>query len=294
MRKITLSLLTGLMAAFAFSRLAVRFFVAFLPMPWIWGLTGVIFLGLMLKPSKQWLTFAISFDLILFGWQKIFHLQAHVPQSVLDLPFSSLPPDTINWAYFQSSYPYLVTIGLAQIVCSLLLFSGKTRLLGLIMLIPVLLNIIMIDVFYQIGTGALLHAIILFAGVIYLLEEYFAPLKQVFFKAGSTNTPIGFPIAAAILPFLLVITSPSADNHPNLTGKYRVQNSPLKAVYFEQHNDVTLEWENTSRRYTGQYQYRGDTLIAGPLKGIIKREFNHLTCTGTLYGDSVHLDMIRQ
>jgi hypothetical protein len=291
MRKIAISLLTGLLSAFAFSRLAVRFFSDYLPLPWIWVLTSIIFFLLLLKPSKQWLTFAISFDLTLFGWQKLFHLQAHVPQSVLDLPFSSLPPDTVNWAYFQSSYPYLVTIGLTQIGCSFLLFFKPTRLAGLIMLIPVLLNIMMIDIFYQIGTGALMHAIILFAGVIYLLAEYFDQLKELLSKSSSTNIHWGFPITAALIPFLIVLTSPSPDKHPSITGKYT---SSSTTIYLEQNNDVTLQWNNTSQRYTGKYQYQGDTLIAGPLKGIIKKESNHLTFTGTLNNDSVHLDMIRQ
>lgn len=294
MRKIALSLLTGLMSAFTFNRLATRFLSDYLPMPWIWGLSGLIFLLLTIKPSKQWLSFVISFDLILFGWQKIFHLQAHVPQSVLDLPFSSMPPETVNWAYFQSSYPYLVCIGSAQMLCSFLLFSGRTRLLGLIMLIPILMNIMMIDIFYKIGIAALLHAGTLLAGVIFLLEEYFEQLRQLFFQHSSTNMHIGFPIAAAVVPFLLVITSPSTDKHPALTGKYRVTNSPLTTLYLEQHNDVTLEWGNTVQKYVGEYQYRGDTLIAGPLKGIIKLESNHLKFTGILNKDGVHLDMIRE
>jgi|GEM_PF-2858885 len=290
MRKTCLSLLNGLLVAAVFSRIAMRYLPEFLPMPGIWGLTGLLVLLSLWKPSKQLLIIGISFDLIIFGWQKLFHQQAHVPQSVLDLPFSSLPADTVNWAYFQYSYPYMVAIALTQIFCSYLLFFRKTRLLGLIMLIPLLLNIMMIDVFYQIGFGALLHAIILFAGVIYLLAEYYGVLKQLFFSQKNEYNLYTI-IAAAILPFFLVATARSTDIHPELTGKYKVTNSPLTLIYLEQYNDVTLEWGNTNHRYTGKYQYRGDTLIAGPLKGVIKRGSDHLTLTGTLEKDSVHLIM---
>lgn len=68
----------------------------------------------------------------------------------------------------------------------------------------------------------------------------------------------------------------------------------LVLLYLEQHNDVTLEWGNTVQRYVGEYQYRDNTLIAGPLKGIIKLESNHLKFTGILNKDSVYLDMIRE
>ncbi|WPV65295.1 hypothetical protein [Chitinophaga sp. LS1] len=290
MRKILLSILSGLLAVAVFSRIAIRYF-DFLPMPWIWGLTALLTIIIIIKPSKQWICFAISFDLIVFGWQKLFHQQANVPQSVLDMPFSSLPADTVNWAYFQYSYPYMVAIALTQIICSFLLLFRKTRLLGLIMLLPVLLNIMMIDVFYQIGVGALLHATILFAGVIYLLAGYYNQLKQVFFQKNECNTYI--VLAAAVLPFLLVATAPSTDKNPSITGKYNVENHALTTVYLEHFNDVTLQWGDVNHRYTGKYQYRGDTLIAGPLQGIIKKEMDHLTITGTLEKDSVHLDMIR-
>lgn len=204
MRKISLAILSGLLAVAVFSRIAMRY-LGFIPVPVIWALTGLLFILALLKPSKKWLIFGISFDLIVFGWQKIFHQQAIVPQSVLDLPFSSLPADTVNWAYFQYSYPYLVTIGLIQIICSFLLLFGRTRLLGLIMLIPVLLNIMMIDVFYQIGIGVLLHATILLAGVIYLLMGYFDLLKRVFSQKNEYN--VYAVIAAAVIPFLLVFYS---------------------------------------------------------------------------------------
>lgn len=295
MRKISLSLLCGLLVIAVFSRIAIRYFIEFLPMPWIWGLSGLLFILSLWRPSRQLLVFGISFDLIVFGWQKLFHQQARVPQSVLDLPFSSLPADTVNWAYFQYSYPYMATIGLTQIICSSLLFFRRTRLLGLVMLIPVLLNIMMIDVFYHIGVGALAHAGILIAGVIYLSGDYYAQLKGIFFE--NTDLPIRtkliIPIVVVVFSFLLVATAPSTDLHPELTGKYQVQNSPLTTLYLEQYNDVTLEWGNASHRYVGKYQYRGDSLIAGPLKGVIKKELGHLTFTGTLENHPVHLNLVK-
>ncbi|MRG48995.1 hypothetical protein GFS24_28055 [Chitinophaga sp. SYP-B3965] len=56
------------------------------------------------------IAYALAFDLASFGWQKICHLQMVVPLGVLDLPFNSLDGETLTWAYFRRSYPYMVPL----------------------------------------------------------------------------------------------------------------------------------------------------------------------------------------
>ena len=101
------------------------------------------------------LAYGLALELCLVGWEKIFHLQFIVPIGKLDYPFSSLSLTDHLWAFFGQSYPFILVIGFIQIFGGVLLLFRKTRLLGVFLLIPVLLNIILLDIFYEIEAGPL-------------------------------------------------------------------------------------------------------------------------------------------
>jgi len=50
----------------------------------------------------------------------------------------------------------------------MLLLFRRTRLLGVFVLLPVLANILLMDVFYQIGDSVVVHASIMMLGVLYV------------------------------------------------------------------------------------------------------------------------------
>ena len=56
----------------------------------------------------------------------------------------------LTWTYFGFSHGMSAIIAFAQIGGSVLLLFRKTALLGVCLLLPVLLNIILIDIFYEI------------------------------------------------------------------------------------------------------------------------------------------------
>jgi hypothetical protein len=226
--------------------------------------------------------YCLAFDLALFGWQKIFHLQFFVPLGMLDLPFSSLSGEELLWAFFRHSFPYLVAIGACQIGGSLLLLVRRTRLLGAIVLVPVLVNIILLDYFYGLETGVLVHALVLAAGLAYLIGLDYHRLVVFFFRETSQPrlaVPQHWPRrllrwAAVAGPLLLAATYPSPDTYPQLTGKYRVHNlrlrqqlvapascqdSVLTVVYLDIAHDCVFECNGTARRRFGTYTYDART-----------------------------------
>jgi hypothetical protein len=48
---------------------------------------------------------AVAFDLITFGWQKIYHLQFIVPLGMLDLPFTEIDDVSLMWAFLDIHIP---------------------------------------------------------------------------------------------------------------------------------------------------------------------------------------------
>ena len=294
-----LCLLAGAVGTVTLLRVGRRFAA-----PWV-GPTGVaigagIFLVLALTYPLVWarqqrrpghddapvvafwegiIRYCLAFDLALFGFQKIFHLQFFVPLGMLDLPFSSFSGEDLTWAYFRHSYPYTVAIGACQIVGGALLMFRRTRLLGAIALVPVLLNIILIDYFYQLTTGVLVHALVLMAGLVYLISLDYGRLMDFFLRTEShlPRWPGPGRLGRGLLrwsviygPLLLVLTYPSPNTYPELTGKYQVRSlqlappptrpdSMLTVVYLDIAHDCVFEFNSPQRRRFGNYTYDAHT-----------------------------------
>lgn len=225
------------------------------------------------------LLYFLAYDFSAFGWHKIFHLQMAVPLGELDRPFRSLDSETLTWAYFRRSYPFTVAIASTQIISSLMLLFARTRLLGLVIMVPVLINIILIDTFYQLHTGVLVHALILFSGVIYLLLQSYNSLVNFFFKTthlviGADKTNPWLRAGLIVVPLLLLTTYSFPDKHPQLTSKYLVNNlkvngipvsaksakdSVLTAVYLDWQDDLVLMFNHYNSRYIGTYYFDSNT-----------------------------------
>ncbi|WP_119080689.1 hypothetical protein [Chitinophaga alhagiae] len=336
--------LTGFMAGFVVYRILTRYAAGWMPPVAKWGLSFLMLLAVLLygvarylrsrktdaaqpdllAPFNVLLVFLLAWDLYSFGWQKIFHLQMVVPLGMLDLPFNSLDGETLTWAYFRRSYPFTVAIGLAQMTSSVMLLFKRTRLLGLIMLVPVLLNIILIDTFYHLHTGVLLHALVLMAGVIYLLYQYRAGLITFFFSVAPTllpwrKTPWVISLLILTLPLVLLLTYSMPDRHPQFTGKYQVKDlqvngtpqaarsfrdSVLTVMYMDLQDDIALEFNHHNNRYIGTYQYdeasqrisakwryphSTDFRFEGVMRPLGGRD---LRFTGVLAGDSVQMRLV--
>lgn len=290
--------LTGFIASLVLYRVMARYASGWVPTPLIWLLSLLMLpaslcyaticyfrnrktgntTGEMLSTFNVLIIFLVAFDLYSFGWQKIFHLQMVVPLGMLDLPFNSLDGETLTWAYFRRSYPFTVTIALAQMSGSILMLFKRTRLLGLIMLVPVLLNIILIDTYYHLHVWVLVHAIVLMSGIIYLLYQYKTMLIECFFHISPNILKWNMGkkvqwiacIIVLLLPVTLLLTYRSPDKHPRFTGKYKVgdlyvnntpqqagnfRDSVLTTLYMDLQDDMVLEFNHYNNRYIGTYHY---------------------------------------
>ena len=212
-QKLLICLLAGLICGETFLRVGNRFLSFVLPIHIVMGISVAIALIFMIyafvwhrrerkdsidsvKVNAFWvgaIRYGIAFDLAMFGFQKIFHLQFNTPLGMLDEPFSSFGNQWHVWSFFGHSYGFAVTIAVSQIAGSMLLLFNRTRLLGAVVLFPVMLNIIFIDYFYDLDLGVLMHALILFAGLIYLLMMDYDRLVEFFLKHKSSDASVNTP-----------------------------------------------------------------------------------------------------
>ena len=184
-KKIITCILAGLVIGASAMRMGVTYFRTWVP---VRGLSIIPFLAIVAavvyaliwqarktnNPATLafWqglIRYGVAFDLAEFGWAKICHLQLVMPLSKLDLPYNSFSSSDLFWYFFSYSYTLGCIIATLQITGAMLLLFHRTRLLGVFILLPVLANILLMDIFYQIGYSVVVHASIMMAGILYFL-----------------------------------------------------------------------------------------------------------------------------
>lgn len=268
--------------------------------------------------------YGVAYDLATFGWEKIFHSQFAVQGSKLDLPYSSFSSQDLFWYFFSYSYPLGCIIATSQIIGAALLLFHRTRLAGVFILLPILANILLMDIIYQIGTSVVIHATIMMLGCLYFLFIEFDRLKEFFFVAKDKLPTLRLPkylktvlrLSIIYIPILLITLHGKPDKDPALKGKYKVTqvavnqqihspagcaDSVLTAVYFDIKNGCVFEFNAVARRWYGNYNKKNNDLEIKwhapkemPLfKGVISpvNATGNLTLTGMLGNDSIKVTL---
>lgn len=92
----------------------------------------------------------------------------------------------LTWFYFSYSYPFAVTIAMFQITGAILLLFRKTVFLGTCILLPVMLNIVLINLFYSITNAAETNAFVYTIALIFLLSLFWKEIKNVLTATAQT------------------------------------------------------------------------------------------------------------
>lgn len=128
-----------------------------------------------MKPYPRyldWLRYACAWLLYFYGISKLTGHQLVVPAWVAQKPIGSLDGFTLTWYYFGYSHVFKAILGMIQVVAASLLLFRKTALLAALVMVPVMTNIVLINIFYGIAPGAEFFAFsILFALLLILWQE---------------------------------------------------------------------------------------------------------------------------
>ncbi len=302
-QKFIVCFIAGLVCAATFVRIAGRFFLRWISPPVIFTLTALILLIALFYAFKWafqknedvgkaslsmafWqavIRYGVAFDLIMFGLQKYFHLQFSMPLGLLDFPFSNLSGQDLTFAYFAHSFGFVIFLGTSQVVGAILLLFSRTKLVGVFVLLPVMINITLLNYFYDMDFGQLIHAIILLVALLYFLFTEYKMLYAFFFKVKSNLPSVNFKngstknilrYSAIFIPVALVATYRFPESNPSLYGRYAVtdlsingqkinsslcKDSVLSVVYFDQNGDCIFEYNDQNKRLIGNYRFNEQT-----------------------------------
>ncbi|KQS31010.1 hypothetical protein [Dyadobacter sp. Leaf189] len=178
---------------------------------------------------RYWLAYSIS----VYGFAKILKTQLQSPEFNLDIPVGELSGFALTWYYFGYSYTLAVILALFQVGGSILLLFRRTTLIGVMVLLPVMVNIVLINMFYQIAVGAFFNSVIYTISLTFLLLLDFQKLKTAFWdlveklprvsdKSGFLKNALRFVIiAAAFCTIQYYVVSTKTDTV--LKGTWKVE-----------------------------------------------------------------------
>ncbi|HEX7286769.1 MAG TPA: hypothetical protein VF532_11350 [Candidatus Angelobacter sp.] len=156
----------------------------------------------------DWLRFLSAFLLFTYGSSKLLGRQFTLPPEIALRPVGSLSGYQLAWFYYSYSHTYAVILGLTQLAGGAMLLFRKSALLGAALMLPVMTNILMINVFFHIAWGALGTSVLIFASMLAVLWQHRQALVGVFWtdQAGEPASVRRYYRIIAAVVVLLVIT----------------------------------------------------------------------------------------
>ena len=128
-----------------------------------------------LELAARWYVF---FFLNVYGVGKIvggqFYRRGRLPADVSTQTLDQAGAFDLAWTFMGFSFLYILFIGLAEIIGAWLLLWERTKLLGVAILLPIMLNILVFDLVFLDRYGALASATIytvLLLVILYLNQE---------------------------------------------------------------------------------------------------------------------------
>ncbi|SKB36877.1 hypothetical protein [Daejeonella lutea] len=98
-----------------------------------------------------------------------FYTPERLPAEIAAIPLGKVESFDLAWTFMGHSYTYILFIGLSQLMGAWMLLSGKLKLIGVFILLPIMVNIIVFDIIFLDTYGALASALIYFSMLIVIL-----------------------------------------------------------------------------------------------------------------------------
>jgi uncharacterized membrane protein YphA (DoxX/SURF4 family) len=148
----------------------------------------------------------IAWTFLSYGWGKLTDGQFGLSHEQLSKPVEDLSLFNLSWYLFDQE-PFKSFIGISQIIAGLLLLFNRTLILGALLSIPILANILIIDITYikmpgfywRLSYYLVLDFLILF----HYKERMLIAFKNIF---NGLSTKFKYPLwAYLILPVMAIV-----------------------------------------------------------------------------------------
>jgi hypothetical protein len=149
--------------------------------------------------------YVAAFLLLTYGLAKLTGAQFTVLESELDKPLREVSGFWLTWYYFGYSPIYGTIVAVAQIAGAVALLGRRTALVGALLLLPLVGNIILINIFYAIDVGALLVAIVIGSCLVRIIAAHTDRLAQLLLSAAPPRTLTGRTVKALVCMAIVAV-----------------------------------------------------------------------------------------
>ena len=98
-----------------------------------------------------------------------FYMNGKLPTEIANTTLEEASSFSLAWTFMGHSYFYILFVGFTQLLGAWFLLWNKTKLIGVIILIPIMVNIIIFDIIFLDVYPALANAIIVFSMLLLVL-----------------------------------------------------------------------------------------------------------------------------
>ncbi len=124
---------------------------------------------IIVRTIQVMMVYYLSLIMLKYGLDKIFKTQFYLPEpNILYTPFGMLDKDILYWSTISVSRSYNIFLGIVEVIPALLLLHYRTRIIGLIVLSGVLVNVLFINLSFDISVK-LFSSFLLFLTILLLL-----------------------------------------------------------------------------------------------------------------------------
>ncbi len=132
-----------------------------------------------------------------------FYRKGRLPAEVAELTLDSADAFSLAWTFMGYSFPYILFVGILQIIGAWFLLWNKTKFFGVLILLPIMANIIIFDIIFLEKKGATVNATIYFLmllGILWINKSQIAKVLKVI-----SEVPIGKKITIKTVLKVLAI-----------------------------------------------------------------------------------------
>jgi len=160
----------------------------------------------------------VFFFLTAYGVGKVigaqFYTAASMPDGLDLIPIGQVTDFDLAWVFMGRSYGYMLFIGLGEIIGAVLLLFNRTKLIGTFILISIMVNVVVFDIFflneYGALAGATLYLIMLFAILVFNKEKVSKMLNELLAVKKSSQKSIKekfikYSIVLAIIALIFIV-----------------------------------------------------------------------------------------
>ncbi len=130
------------------------------------------------------LKLVLSLKVFGYGIIKVFPIQMGKPNFIdLHKTIGDLEPVYLLWVTIGYGQPYQIFLGIAEVVAAILILFRKTMVIGLLLLLPIIVNVILLNYTYIIGILDITLLLLIFN--LYLLLPFFKSFYDLLIKGKS-------------------------------------------------------------------------------------------------------------